>query len=704
MTTCRPRAWPAAPVLLAAWRCLLALTVLAGSVAAQEGGEAEGARRARVVVGGGDNYKPFHYVSDGSATGFDVELTRAIGRVMDLDVDVRLDYWADIRDDLADGEVQVHVGMTHSPDRAERFRFTTPYLNQQYKIFVADDASGIRDEDDLWDKRIIVQKSGVMEDYVRRRGYTDAPILAPTAAEALRKLVLGEGDCCLMTEFRGITVAQDLGLETVRRVGDPVYQTTYGFAVIPKREDLVLTLNQGLALLKRSGEYDRIYTEWFGVLAEQEPSTGDYLRFAAWIVAPLVVVLLMAALWSYSLRRQVIRQTAELRRARDQAETASEAKSRFLATISHEIRTPLNGVLGMVQLLQGSVLDRPQQQQVGTIQRSAVHLQGILDDILEFSRIDAGERQLDRLDFSFRDLVSDVLDLLAPAAWAKGLVLERDLAADLPDRVVGDPTAVRQVLTSLVGNGIKFTDQGVVTLGLRGERGGAGRVRVRGWVDDTGVGVPESDRERLFEAFTQADSSSTRRHGGTGLGLAICDHLTRLMQGHVSHEPRAGGGSRFRFVIELEAVEAPAPRAPAPSTPDAADVAGQPILVVDDDPTNQRVVCLLLEKWGYRCRVAANGQEAVDAFLDDGPAAVIMDCQMPVMDGLEATRRIRKLESGDGHVPIVALTAGADMSSRDRCLAVGMDDYLTKPLSAARLRETIAGQLASTAPPVPTVS
>ena len=689
-------------VVTAILLCMLATPVLADQSAPQDSATSFPLDGQRVVVvGGGNNYKPFHFIAGGAPTGFDVDLVRCIGRVMGLNLEIRLAYWQDIRDGLVDGTVHAHIGMTHSPERAASYDFTSPYLTQHYKIFVTDDARGISGEDDLHGKQIIVQQSGVMADYLRSRGMGDNLVPARTAAEALRMLELGDGDCCVMTEFRGITVAQDLGLDNIRRVGKPIYYTRYGFAVAQGNEDLVLAMNQGLALLKRSGEYDRIYEKWFGVLADQGPTTGDYLRFASWIISPLLVAFLLSALWSWSLRRQVIRQTTELRQARDQAETASKAKSRFLTAVSHEIRTPLNGVLGMAQLVYSSELDTHQREQVSTIRRSATKLQDIINDILEFSRIDAGTRELDQLEFSLPELIKDVVEGVSPDAWSKGLVLEQNIGDNLPDKVAGDPSAVRQVLLSLLSNAVKFTASGAVSLQLNGHRREDGIWWIEGRVDDTGQGVAEDERPRLFDAFTQADSSSTRRYGGTGLGLAICKHLTELMGGWVRYESRAGSGSRFCFAMALESVASTeSTTKPQPSMDDAA-LPSDPILVVEDNVTNQRVVCLLLKKWGYGCEVAENGREAVEAFSQQRFAAVIMDCQMPVMDGLEATRVIRAQEAEGERVPIIALTAGADLSSRKNCLTAGMDDYLTKPLNARALQDTLKCHLAASRETIP---
>ncbi len=669
----------------------LCLCLVAGSASAQSADEARRSPLARdtIVVGGGDSYEPFHFIADGEPTGFDVDLVRAIARVVGLDIEVRLAYWREIRDGLEDGSVDVHIGLTYSSDRAEFYRFCSPYLNQQYKIFVRRDHAGIDSEEDLRGRRIIVQQDGVMEEYVREQGYTDEPVTAMSAAESLRKLNEGEGDCCLMTEFRGLTVARDLGFDEVTRVGAPVYQTTYGFALPPGRENLAPYFNQGLAILKRSGEYDEIYEKWFGVLAAQGPTAGDIVRYTGWIVVPLLVVLLMAALWSWSMRRQVVRQTAQLRQARDQAEAASEAKSRFLAAMSHELRTPLNGVLGMSEVLGTSSLDLEQREQITTIRRSASALSDIINDILEFSHIEAGQRELDRVEFSLRGVVADVLDTVSPVAWDKGLTVTSGLTPSLPDRVQGDPAAVRQVILNLMNNGVKFTTEGTVSLSMSCTTLEDDRLRISGSVVDTGVGVPLEARDSLFDAFTQVDSSSTREYGGTGLGLAICNNLVALMDGSMGYSARPTGGSEFSFSLVLEAVESPvAEDAPEPAASGGGRTS-EPILVVEDCPTNQRVVCMLLKKWGYRSEVVENGLEAVNAFKNGSFGAIIMDCQMPVMDGLEATEAIRELEGSSARVPIIALTAGACMSTRDRCLAVGMDDYLTKPVNAGKLEAVL---------------
>ncbi len=657
------------------------LPVLAGTAGAES-----------LVASGGNSYSPYHYVIDGQDVGFDVDLLEAVARTMGLDLTVQLGPWNEARDGLRDGSVQIHVGMTISPERQEQYRFASPHLSQNYKIFVRSDASGIGKEEDLSGKRLIVQREGVMDRYVVSRQYTSEPIRAANAQEALRMLAAGEGDACLMSELRGLHVLRELGLENIERVGEPVHQTYYAFAVIPTYEHLVPQLNRGLAILKASGEYDAIYDKWFGVLGPPSLSTWDYLVYVSWVIVPLTLAFLLASLWSWMLRRQVLQQTDELRDARDQAEAASEAKSRFLATMSHEIRTPLNGVLGMSQILMTSDLNADQSDQLETILKSAEALHEIITDILDFSRIEAGERELESIRFSPAELATDTLDILRPLADEKGIELKAGNLAELPPALFGDPTALRQVLLNLLGNAVKFTDDGFVSLNMGAIRLNETRSILKVEIEDTGVGLPADEISRLFEAFTQADSSTTRRFGGTGLGLAICRNLVDMMGGSLSFRAREDGGSVFQFEVELGA-DLMSVKTKTPDVTAGESIAWDPdglhVLLVEDNPLNQRVMSFMFKKFGIKMTLASNGQEALSICDNNYFDAILMDCQMPVMDGLEATAELRRREGGLRRTPIIALTAGAFESDRDRCLAAGMDDYLTKPVDGELLLQVL---------------
>ncbi|MBE0566019.1 MAG: transporter substrate-binding domain-containing protein, partial [Krumholzibacteria bacterium] len=506
----------------------------------------------RIMVGGGDAYEPYHYLAGGRPTGFDVELLQAVAAAMGLDLDIRLGPWSEVRDGLAAGAVDVHVGMSHSAGRDRRYMFSTPFLTQQSRIFVRADNAEIRGPADLRGRRIAVQRDGVMTDFLREQGLTDTPLQAENAAEALRLVASGRADCCLLSEFRGLHVLQQLGIDDVVRVGEPVARANYGFAVRPGRRDILLRLNLGLAIVEKSGEYDRIYDKWFGIL-DPGPGMWDYLKYAAWVIVPLLVILALAFLWTWALRRQVVRRTAELALARDQAEAASAAKSAFLTTMSHELRTPLNAVVGMSELLRASGLDGAQQEHLAVIGRAARSLQDIIGDILVIADQERAGSELEQSGFDLAALLDGAVDAARTAALAKGLDLRLELDPELPVRAVGDAGALGRVLRHLLDNAVKFTAAGHVELRLRGHDLGDGRIRLDGVVADTGIGVPPGARQEIFAAFTQVDSSSTRRYGGTGLGLAVCRGLLRRMDGDVTVADSPSGGSIFAFSAVLRA-------------------------------------------------------------------------------------------------------------------------------------------------------
>ena len=376
-------------------------------------------------------------------------------------------------------------------------------------------------------------------------------------------------------------------------------------------------------------------------------------------------------------------------------ERANRMKSAFLANMSHEIRTPLNGIIGMLTLLQDGALSDEQRDLIETAHGSSSALLRIVNDILDFSKVEAGRLELEKTPFSIGQVMQEVCDLFGPQARAKSVALLLTIDSALPPFVLGDAGRLRQVLANLVGNAVKFTPEGSVQISARSSKTANSGTGVRFEVKDTGVGVSEEDRHRLFEAFTQADLSTTRRFGGTGLGLSISQQLVHLMGSSLELTSTLGKGSTFSFEVAFPSAELQGesshelvPDLPQVEQPTGRVLSGN-VLVAEDNEVNQRVASLFLQRSGFEVTVANNGQEAIDLLQTKDFDVVLMDCQMPVLDGYEAARRIRQMDGPLSTVPIIAVTASAMPDERKRCFDAGMNDFISKPILPGTLHEAI---------------
>ncbi len=405
-----------------------------------------------------------------------------------------------------------------------------------------------------------------------------------------------------------------------------------------------------------------------------------------WSEAEYSTLMVFTSSLERAIERSLIEE--ELTKSKKAAETANILKSQFLANMSHEIRTPMNGILGFLDLLSKSDLSSEQKQFVAESKAASEVLLYLINDILDLSKIEAGKLSMEKINFNIRTAVEDAVSILIPKAYEKSLEIHVFINSNVPEEVIGDPARLRQILNNLVGNAVKFTEEGEISIAVEAFEEDNETVRVRFEVSDTGVGIAEKDIAKLFKPFIQADASTTRKYGGTGLGLAITKELVKLMDGDIAVESIKDKGSKFYFTAKFKIFNIGnnennnnVVTMTQYSNKETKKGLNPRILLVEDNEMNRKVAIMMLQQMKMNCDIAVDGYEAVKVCSQKEYDIIFMDCQMPILDGYGSTKKIRELEMGKKHTPIIAMTANAMEGDKEKCFASGMDDYISKPIN-----------------------
>ncbi|MCX6620487.1 MAG: ATP-binding protein [Acidobacteria bacterium] len=579
-----------------------------------------------------------------------------------------------------------------TPKWEREFHCTKPWLRNGF-FLVAPARNPVPPSSRLKGKKLALVNGPV----TRERAKHDFPdaihLIATNRLEVMLRLCRGEADAALVEKrlLQSVLLGRpkpcaEFPLQVTRVRGSEI---ELGIGSTKASADVADMLRDEIERLRADGTVSRALDTWCPLLTNEaevlfEEQEARRTRTIYLTILGLAAFGGIVVLWQYR----------NVNAARRLAEGASVAKSDFVASISHEIRTPLAGILSTAELLSGTGLSTEQAEYAGVISQSGQTLLALLNNVLDIKKIEAGKLELSVAPFHLTELLSQTLDTFRASANRKGLALSLDGLEAIPARVVGDGMRIREVLANLLGNAVKFTQAGSVSVHCTWTAGDpAGRLRVA--VDDTGIGIPEGLEQNLFQKFTQADSSINKKYGGTGLGLALARELVRLMDGDIGCKSRPGAGAEFWFEVPLSLVPVDAGPAPCPA-PAAVPVArsrdGQAapwVLLVEDNAVNRLVATRFLARAGCHVDEASSGREALERVAARRYDAVFMDCFMPEMDGYEATRQIRARENGGPRTPVVALTAAAFTSDREKAAAAGMDDYLTKPLDRAELTRVL---------------
>lgn len=668
-----------------------------------------------LIVMGDHDFPPFEFLDEyGNPSGFNVEIFNSLARVMNLSYNLKLVPWREARDNLENGRIDIITGMYKTPERHKKADFTVPYFITSYVIYVRD-GNPVKNYNDLTGREVLVQDGDLGHDFLVNNKVRCRIIVRKDWSETLSSLAGGEGDCAIVSFIQGEILRSKLGLKNIHATGDSLLQQSYCIAVKEGDSDLLAKLNEGLSILKSSGEYERIYEKWFGLYEEKSILSRRPVIFIIVLSVVLLIIIAGVNIWNISLHRKVKEKTDALNLeigkindmkvlleealeessraeeaallSRTEAEKASEAKSVFLAGVSHELRTPLNGIIGMSQLLEATLLTEEQKGLLEMLRLSADNLLRILTDLVDYTRIGSGKFRLEITAVDLDEFTGNIAPVMEMMAREKGLDFRIKRGAP-GITLMTDRDRVSQIIFNLVNNSVKYTKEGYVTLDVRYDND------LIISVSDTGVGIPADKMKEIFTPFTQITGEGEAKNRGLGLGLSIVRLIVKMMDGTIDVVSKPGIGSTFTVKIPCVArVDENALSAsegiPVSAVPSFEDRIS--ILIVEDEVINRIFLERILTRRGFIIDVATNGRECIEKYRIGSYALIFMDINMPEIDGYEAARLIRESErvNGRSRVPIIAVTAHVYPEDIMKCIDAGMDSYIAKPYDTMKLMEEI---------------